>query len=362
MPLEIDKPYTALRVAAHDSDLVFVPREGFCDDIVIDTPYIGLRAATHDGKLVYLISDQKLNAAGEMIINKPYVGLRVATHDGDLVYVVDGMDCDDEEENEIFCECEICCTLEATVQFPTALENPATFEGAIDATMTCGRSFVITNWILCQNDEFPEDPNTCTQFDQTYSGGTGSYVVGDQTFNWRTVVWVSDAMPDGPTGIAFGFDPAGSITFTGDFKVYFAATETTITEEGEDDIICCAYQWGILVEYTIDPDQPNGCAGTGWGFWIGNVAGTGGNPSCPSAVIFNLSECEHTDNLCCPEGYTFANPEGTFLGIACTGTVDDGFSEEVSGCIIGEEGPLLIDGTASTSCARLSIADLCEEG
>lgn len=353
MPLTLNKPYLGLRLAAHDGDLVFVPREGFCDGIVLDTPYIGLRAATHDGSLVYLISDQKLNAAGELIIGKPYIGLRAATHDGDLVYLIDGKECDAEDQT--FCGCTICCTLEATVQFPTTLDDPAPGWGtAVDTTLSCDGSFTISNFHYCLLVEIPEDPAICVQHDSTWSGGAGSYVVGDLTYNWLTNVWVSPIESGGPSGIPGNHTFAGSITFTGNFRVYFAATEYTITEEGEDDLTCCAYEWGVLVEYDFDEEQS--CSGTGWGFWDSQAFSFGvGVDSCP-AVHWVQSECEEIANLCCPEGYYNNDPDTSYLGRVCERTADDG-----EGCIFDlVEGQLVITNTSSPNCLRINIADMCE--
>lgn len=272
------------------------------------------------------------------------------------------------------CGCEVCCTLQATVQFaiPQEFPNPSIFGGSFQAEMQCGRSITVTHCILCQDPEVPEEilgfPTG-----QQWSGGEGSYTSGGTLYEWRTEVWATEVMSDGP------FNDVGAfLTWTGNFKIFFAATEWTITEEGEDPVVCCSWEYGVNAEWTSDPGY---FCGGGWGFLLRRFGNTGG---CVMAVKYVESpDIPYPENQGCPEGYNNANPEGTFydaspplsleIGSACysrAGSFD--------GCAFGGSGPLYLfeedwicpgihppcfppcDCEDQSAIVRLTIQELCD--
>lgn len=191
MALTLDKPYLGLRASLSGDAVVFVPREGICDGIVLDTPYIGLRAATSGDAVVFLISDQQLTPTGGLVHDKPYIGLRAANDDGTLVYVVQGNVCGDPYI-PTFCECEICCTLDATVE----IGDGTGWLTAVDTTLTCGGQVPFTTCYACTLDETPEEA-ILVNYENYWRGKTtldvpfDEGVAGSGTYDFYSEIWSS---------------------------------------------------------------------------------------------------------------------------------------------------------------------------
>lgn len=371
--MELNKPYLVKRVASKNGVLHYLPLEAFCDGITIGKPQLAKRVALKDGVLHYLMSDQKLDeTTGKLIIGKPYFAKRVKQNeDGTLHYVVSGKQCEEGPGPVEVCTCEISGTLEATVQFPTSLSTlPTPFGSAIDVTLTAGGSFNISNFFDCYEIETPEE-HICTKQEISYSGGSGSFVSGAKTYHWTTTVWVSPEQSGGPTGLASGIW-ADNIIFTGDFKVFFAATQYRIEEEGEPDEYCCAYEWGVLVKYNVTNDISSCSNADAWGFWVRR---SHASPTLGCTVRWVYGDCEYPDNDCCPPDYANGTPETSFLEKVCYPSDGfpyvDGGDVLDEGCIFGGSGPMSTYGELWTrlssnpdtddyraKCIRMTIADL----
>lgn len=242
------------------------------------------------------------------------------------------------------CSCTICCTLDVTVQFPGG--DP------IDITLTCGRTFDITNYVDCRLTETPEE-HICKKFSMTESGGTGSYASGGGTVFWKTVIWLSDEETSSSlTGITSAIW-AGDLALTGKFKVFFAATQYTLKVEGEDDVIGCCYQYGVIVEYAFTGETPYCGSDLSWGYYHR------GSLEALCVVMYTETANDCPDpafpSFCCPPGYEDDTPNTSFLQIACTpGTV----SQTLTGCIAGEPGAMALTETVP-GCLTITIADNC---
>jgi len=363
MTLELNKPYLVKRVASNGGVLHYLPMDGFCDDIALDAPVLAKRVASNAGVLHYLIGNQQLAADGKLTLNKPYLAKRVASNSGVLHYLVGGKQCGGGD-NQFFCGCEICCTLEATLEVRGETSGWAS---SVDATLTCGGSFEITQHWYCYEEEFPEE-QYAQLFRQTWQGGSGSDTWVSGTYDWRTEVWVSDEIDSDAGDFSYG---AATFSRTGKYKVFFAATEYTYHEEGEEDVLCCAYEWGVLVQFNMTAPYPTD---TSWGFWNTGSYSTGTcsvrwttddqDPECPPGMIRSESD-------------VFA--DGSYLSGVCSRNAQDGLTpiaeggSTLEGCINGGEGPIgivmetwgcpvaaaCIEGDR-IPCTRLSIFDLCE--
>lgn len=303
--MELNKPYLVKRVADNSGVLHFLPHQGFCYGIEVNKPQLAKRVALKDGVLHYLMSDQKRDdTTGKLILNKPYFAKRAKQNaDGSLHYLVNGKWCGEGDPPITMCDCEICCTLYATVQFgqPQEFPNPARFGETFEAELQCNRTFTVSQCIICQDDTAPEDPFLYQKTDQQWGGGSGSYTQSGTLYEWRTVVWASDELNGGPAY------PIVYDGWTGKFKVFFAATEWTITPEvGTPSVVCC-WEYGVVAEWTDDLFD---CYG-GWGFYLRN-GGCSGTPALGVKYI-QTPDIPYPENEGCPEGYTYANPEGTWF-------------------------------------------------
>lgn len=361
MALTLDKPYLGLRASLSGDAVVFVPREGICDGIVLDTPYIGLRAATSGDAVVFLISDQQLTMGGELKINKPYIGLRAANDDGTLVYVVDGKQCDEGEPIPPFCECDICCTLDGTIEMG---DGGTGYETGIDFTMTCERTYTTATYTSCYNED--TDDTYCYVVTTTYEGGSGtgeSFSFGGftGTYDWRTVVWVSDA-----------FDIDGD-----SYRVFLVVTTydiTYVTPAPSTDQQC-AWAWGIQRLYTPPPESDFCPCGGNWGtVYSASSGGTNfsavrlvtttdhaGDPCAEGYVENGNGECGAPAWCTTPPGYVAFGEGNGFDNSWFTDCTEGGqilLVAAVMFCVF-PAGTCPGDGT-SVKCFRLTIADNCE--
>lgn len=346
-PFTIDKPYLALRVATHDGDLVFAVKDGFCDGIELNVPYIGLRAATHDGKLVYIISDQKLEADGTLTMDKPYIGLRVATHDGSLVYVIDGKECAPSEP--VICDgCEICCTLDATVQL-TVYGDDETYDDPVDLTLTCGAAFTRWYGVWCCVDDETEEPFCENAGFVTYTGRDGVFdwdfgaPYGVVPVTIKSDVWLSEEFTYQNIMMPFPGDTQARL-------VYAAANFSYTTDMLHEDCFQIVYLQHKLTPYF-------------YGEWTTRCqaqssTASGVNPFAGAEWWENLDflfEVSLPLDLECDEGFTFIR------------TGDNG---DVYNCsTIGPGGgwgdcPIFIDFEVNPpgdeKCCKVQIMDNCE--
>lgn len=226
MALTVNKPYVVLRTGELDEKLVLHPSIGFCDGIVIDKPYIGLSASIHDNKPVYLVGNQTLETDGTLTVDKPYIGLQASSRDDKLVFLVDGKDCG-EGEVVILCDCTIPCTINATIKVQ-ATGFPFVWSDPVDTPLTCGGAIIVTCTQSCCTD--PEDPDTCTytDYEQSYTGGTGTYIgSGGTEYSYVTEVWSSETFVlEGRT-----------------FRAFLVVTEFTYPDEVTT---VCSYYSGVM--------------------------------------------------------------------------------------------------------------------
>jgi hypothetical protein len=331
--LTLGKPYLALRSALQDGKLVYLPREGFCDGIVLNTPYVGLRAATHDGKLVYLISDQKLAADDTLTLDKPYIGLRAATHDGKLVYLVKGGDCNETTGPIRFCGCDVCCTLEGTVQLPTTAD-PTVWSDPIDVTLTCGATFEVWNGeYYCVNDEVEDDSVLVDQGITTYSGKSGTYydAMIPATVSYRTEIWSSEE-----------FSYEGTT-----YKLLYIATSFDWVD---DDVEYYSCQSSIVLQVLTDKGWCISAIATGIpsGYDVSGLP----DPDYITAVVTGDPESE------CPPGYSYNGGDGSCGGYGLLTTYPTQDEEFNFICPVVYDVEVIY--APSTKIFKVMLADLCE--
>ena len=350
MAITLNKPYAGLRIAASSGDLVFTPREGFCDGIVLNTPYIGLRASVSGGDLVFLVSDQKVNADGTLILNKPYIGLVASQSNGDLVFLVAGKKCTTTLID--ICDCTICCTLLATVQVADS-GDPYTWSDPVDVTLTCGGVYQYHAGWSCLNDEI-EDDTTLVKVLVTYSGKdtTASpepYDTGSEsgTYTIFSEVWSSgDFYID---GVKY------RLTYIAAVRTNYQTSPTVSTTE------ICGSEWILQKEVNseIDPYSPH---------WDIVDRSPGGIPF----GWFDYSDDNPYAPDECPPGYSYnggdleqSNPCRTQAAPYVGGYTEDGDPCPAPIGIIYESWYRLIADPDTDpyriKCAKVTIADLCDD-
>jgi len=241
MALTLNKAYVGLRASISGDALVFLPQEGFCDGVILNTPYIGLRAAKDDGELVFLVGDQKVNGAGNLIIDKPYIGLLAGQDNGVPVYVIQGKDCT-EGGPFTACTCEICCTLDATVQLPS-IADPDVWSTGIDVTLNCGETF--TTWagyISCLNNEVEDDTYVICYGETTYESRTAdvvNFMGTDYTISseiWKSEEFIYNTLTYRLIMIAASYSYMSGETLVEGCELY-------VILQKKVDTTVCGYQW-----------------------------------------------------------------------------------------------------------------------
>lgn len=359
MTLTLNKPYLVKRVANKSGTLHYLPLDGFCDPPVIDRPYLAKRVANKSGVMHYLISDQKLEADGTLKLNKPYLAKRVANKDGVLHYLIGGKQCD-VPANHIVCECEICCTLTATVSVNNGSDA---WTEPLGIELTCGGVIEFQSGHCCLNDEI-EDDFICFSYTNTFAekntfGAAEAYnwITTSGTIEQNTKIWAS------------GNFTIGSYTY----RLSYWRTERSIHQTSPTtlELDDCNEGWVLqklatdetFGDYWLLVDSDYNGGSNVYGAW---VAATTVTPS-----IFDVSNDNPYSPEDCPVGYSYSGGDlSTGYGCATYQSAPPyGFRENyiMSVCPV-----LLWSESYSSSvgsptceqripCTRVFIADRCND-
>lgn len=301
-----------------------------CDGVTTGQYYTGLVSGTRDGKPVVGISTQRCGDGGILVNGQTYLGLVSGTRDGKPILVVPCGNCTGFSA----CECDICCTLEGTIQLPS-IADPAVWSDPIDITLTCGESFTVWNGSYsCLSDTVEDDTTTVDMGVTTYSGKSGTVVMDwpgypGQSTDFVTEVWKSN-----------------EVTYNGTtYRVIFIATAFTYTPDIEHHQ--CSF--AMVVQNLTE---------NGWcNYFIANglihYYGAGEFPS--SDLITVVSD----ENPGCPEGY-HENGGENYCAMAYDGTfywvTEDGESNLICPIVVDLEA---IIPTFLTKLAKIQLYDLC---
>lgn len=355
MSIVLDRPLTGLRSSLIGEDILFVNDEGFCDGVVIDSPYVGLRAGMIGDAILFVVGDQQLEADGTLTIDKPYIGLVAGQlPGGEILFVLAGKQCE-EPGPFTFCECEICCTLEATVEVG-ADGDPYAWSDPLDVVLTCGSFFQTHGGYYCLEEVILEEQFplkiTTTWNEKDTVGSPEAYTDGGSsgTRECFTKIWSSgDFEIDGETyRLTFWYSEAtvyqtapSVVTTTGCFYGYFLQHLAASVDYGD--------YWELVIE-----------------------GGPHGYPLTDTAIhwLFTLTDDNPYAPEDCPDGYIF-NGGDLVPGDRCTGAGNPSYtaggSTDTEACPVYEfieQWYRLTtdpdDDAHRLKCARITIADNCE--
>lgn len=351
MTLELNKPILAKRVAFKDGKLHFIPHETICSGVVLNKPYLAKRVALRDGKLHFLIGDQKLEPDGKLTLDKPYFAKRVALRDGKLHFVVSGKVCSDTGVTS--CECEICCTISATVQVGNGVAGDP-WSTAVDVDLTCGGQIQTSGGWYCLNDEVEDDQYplnvTYTWAEKNTLGSPESYTGATSgTREVKTDIWSS-----------------GNFTISGStYRLSYWRNEGTVYQTSPSTVTTpfCGIGW-MLQKQESDPDYGS--------FWA-TVAGTDIATATAAALstwMFTITDNNPNAPDDCSAGYHYNGGElvpGTgcdkYTGTYTSGSTGTGDDDDCPVAIVRESWFRLTTDPDTDpyriKCAKVTIADLC---
>lgn len=349
MPLEVDKPYLVLRTGMKDGKLVALVMDGHCDDgLTTGKPHLSLRTGMKDGKQVQLVADQRLDVDGKLVIDKPYLALRTGMKDGKLVVLVQGKQC--EPASFTYCEgCEICCTLDATVE----IGDGTSWLTGVDVALTCGGQVPFTTCYICTDDETPEENPILVNYENYWRGKTtldvpfDEGVAGSGTYDFYSEIWSSPTFEIDEETYQLHFFAAR----VDRHRVLPTPSESTACSYGavlkkQSLVIGSSEAWQTVIGSGPDTMVVMGFGGTD--LFELELNPTYDPDPCPPGYSEAGGDC--VDEEVCsiePPGYTASGSGSSALCDAEDGTY-----------VIQEK--VFIGGGPELKCARFSIFDNCE--
>lgn len=335
---------------SRDGKLIVVTTPTRCADPAVGEVYLGLVSGTHNGKPLVVISPQRCDS-GELPVGQTYLGVVSGTHNGKLLVVVPCDGCD----GVFSCDCDICCTLEATVQVADS-GDPYSWSAATDTTLTCGGVLQTSGGYACLNDLDLETQVyvniTTTYAEKDTIGAPEAYDTGSAsgTREVKTDIWASsDFEIDGETYRLSYWRCEGTVYQTSPTTATTPFCDTGWVLQHQASDINFGNFWETIAGYDIIDWLDLGPTSKLWMFDVSDD-----NPYSPND---------------CPDGYSYnsgdLNPSAgcnvrtaPYVG----GSTDD---EDACPVAVTHESwyRLIADPDIDSNrikCAKLTIADVCE--